>query len=114
MSLRPSLQALLTGTIGLMTLSTLATVTTLATLTTLTTPASANTPYFPQLTGKVTALPGGNRSEVDGHTYTIVSGSDATERVKSLHIGDLVDLELEGADAAHSSNVVKIDAHPAH
>jgi len=83
-------------------------------LTTLATPVSANTPAFPQLTGKVTGLPGGNRIEVDGHTYTVVSGTEATEHIKSLHIGDVVGLKLEGPTAGHSSNVVKIDAHPAH
>ena len=69
-------------------------------------PALANIPTSLGQTGTVTGLPGGNRIEVDGRIYTIPSGSEAAQRIKDLHVGDRVDLKLEG-----SGKVTKVNVH---
>lgn len=74
-------------------------------------PAPANTPTSFGLAGKVTGLPGGNRIEVDGRTYTVVPGSEAAQRIKDLHVGDRVDFKLEGAGG--SDKVVNVNVHSA-
>jgi hypothetical protein len=80
-------------------------------LTSVANPAPANMLVSPSLTGRITGLPGGNRVEVDGRMYTIASSSGASEQVKHMHIGDVVDLTLDGAVPGHSSNVVQIHVH---
>ena len=74
-------------------------------------PAPANVPTSFGLTGKVTALPGGNQIEVDGRMYTIVSGSEAVQRINGLHVGDVVDFKLEGAAPGRSNKVTSVNVH---
>ena len=74
-------------------------------------PAPANVPTSFGLTGTVTAPPSGDRIEVDGRTYTIVSGSEAAQRIKGLHVGDVVDFKLEGAAPGRSNKVTSFNVH---
>jgi hypothetical protein len=74
-------------------------------------PAPANVPTSFGLTGKVTGLPGGSQIEVDGRMYTIVSGSEAAQRIQGLHVGDVVDLKLEGAAPGRSNKATSFNVH---
>ncbi len=67
--------------------------------------APANVPTSLGQTGTVTGLPGGDRIEVDGRMYTIPSGSEAAQRLRDLHVGDRVDLKVEGSNKVTQVNV---------
>jgi hypothetical protein len=65
----------------------------------------------PMLTGTVTALPGGAQLVVNGKTYYLRLDGDALEQLQSVHVGDTVDLLLDGPPQASSTKVVSIHEH---
>jgi hypothetical protein len=74
--------------------------------------APAHASRVPDLvTGKVTALPGGAQLVVNGKTYYLRLDGNALEELQSVHVGDTVDLVLDGPPQGSTTKVVAINEH---
>ena len=63
------------------------------------------------ITGQVTSMPAAGQIEVDHHAYRVKSGTSADRNLRSFHMGQVVDLELDGPAATKNSEVVSIAPH---
>ena len=65
----------------------------------------------PVVTGEVTAVPYGDKIEVDHHSYAIKAGSAADQASHNVSVGDVVDLILDAPAATATAMVVAINKH---
>jgi hypothetical protein len=63
------------------------------------------------VTGKITAIYGNDRIDVDGKIFKVLSGSTAADSLRQFGIGQVVDVSLDGALADTASRVVSIQLH---
>jgi len=63
------------------------------------------------ITGEVTAMPESGRIEVDHQVYLIRARTSADRNLRKFHMGQVVDLELDGSSATKSTQVISIAIH---
>jgi hypothetical protein len=73
-------------------------------------PAAASR-AMPIVTGRVSAVYGYDRIDVDGRAYTVRLGSGAYENLNNFSTGQIVDLVLDGPPEAPETRVVEILLH---
>jgi len=72
--------------------------------------AVASTTVGDLVTGTITAI-NGNMVNIDGHVYSIETGSPAYEAATKLKPGQVVDVQLTGPAKSSSSQAVTITLH---
>ncbi len=63
------------------------------------------------VTGQVTSMPASGQIEVDHQVYRVRAGTSADRNLRKFHMGQRVDLELDGPVAARGAQVVSIAVH---
>lgn len=64
----------------------------------------------PPITGTVTATSSGT-IEVDQHTYHVRANSPAAAALKSIYVGESVDIVVDGAPNSSTAEVISIVQH---
>ena len=72
--------------------------------------AVASTTVGDLVTGTITAI-NGNMVNIDGHVYSIETGSPAYEAATKLKPGQVVDVQLTGPAKSSSSQAITITLH---
>ena len=72
--------------------------------------AVASTTVGDLVTGTITAI-NGNMVNIDGHVYSIETGSPAYEASTKLKPGQVVDVQLDGPAKSSSSRAITITLH---
>ena len=72
--------------------------------------AVASTTVGDLVTGTITAI-NGNMVNIDGHVYSIETGSPAYEASTKFKPGQIVDVQLDGPAKSSSSQAVTITLH---
>jgi hypothetical protein len=67
--------------------------------------------YAPAITGTITAAPASGSIEVDRHTYHVKANSAAAKVLGTLHLGDVVDMIIDGPANAPNPEVISIMRH---
>jgi hypothetical protein len=65
----------------------------------------------PKVTGSVTSISGSATIEIDNHVYRIKPGSFAATNIKNIHLGQVVDAELDSSVPLKNAEVVAIAPH---
>jgi hypothetical protein len=65
----------------------------------------------PKVTGSVTSMPGGGRLEIDNHVYHVKPGTFAERALQKLHLGQVVDMELDPTVPPKNAEVIAIAPH---
>lgn len=63
------------------------------------------------ITGEVTSMPASGQIEVDHQTYRVRAGTSADRNLRKFHMGQVVDLELDGPSASKNAQVISIAVH---
>jgi hypothetical protein len=63
------------------------------------------------VTGQVSSMPASGQIEVDHLVYRVRAGTSADKNLRKFHMGQRVDLELDGPVAAKGAQVVSIAVH---
>jgi hypothetical protein len=63
------------------------------------------------VTGQVTSMPAAGQIEVDHQVYRVRAGTSADRNLRKFHMGQRVDLELDGPVVATGAQVVSIAVH---
>jgi hypothetical protein len=66
------------------------------------------------VSGTVTALPGGAQLVVNGKTYYLRLDGSALSQLQAVHVGDTVELTLDGSAKSSSSKVVTVLGSASH
>ncbi len=74
-------------------------------------PASAARLVSFTVTGKVTAVSAGGQITINGHAYLLATGTSAASQSSTVHVGDTVDLILNGPPTNSTTQVVAINVH---